>query len=154
LGKASNAVQILEKVMKELGLKRDKHSKSQSWYLWGIAKSRFLANNPDIQRSLPNAKEYESSDPLLHYRIGTHSVDGKKSRDGEEAIINGMVGWEVYRQRKKVRNLILYLQTLLPRDDLIKLRGLLTQSPKRRVGTLSSYQLREIGRLVRSRGNR
>ncbi len=154
LGKAAHAIQTLENVMRDLGLKRDKRSRSQSWYLWGIAKSRFLANNPNIQHTLPNAEKYEPFDPLRHYRTGTHAVDGQKSRKAEEAVINGMVGWEVYRQRKKIRNIILYLQTRLTYDDLRKLRTLLIQSPKRGTETLSSYQLQEIGRLVRSNKQR
>lgn len=149
LEKAVTAVLFLNRDLLHVGLKSDNRSKKQSWYLWGIAKSRFLANNPDIQQTLPNAEKYEPFDPLLHYQVGIHSFDGRQSKKAEDDIQNGMLGWEVYRQRKKIDDIIFHLNPLMAPAEKKRLRELLALPPKKDVPTLSSYQLQEIGRLVR-----
>lgn len=149
IGRAQEAVRALERYLHVLGLKRDKHSKSKSWYLWGIAKSRFLAENPQIQQALPNAEKYESFDPLFHYRAGSHSEDGKKSLKAEVDILQGMLGWEVFRQRKKIGDILFHLDPMIAHREKRRLQELLEEQPKGgEIPTLSSYKLREIGRLV------
>lgn len=151
LEKAANAVHLLQQYMNKIGLRVDKRSKSQSWYLWGIAKSRFLANNPGVQNALPNADKYDPFDPLLYYRVGTQSAEGQKSQKAENEIIEGMLGWEIYRQRKKLGRILPHLDPMMDQQAKERLLALLSEDPKKdqEPPTLSSCKLREIGRIVK-----
>lgn len=150
LDKAGDAIQQLQDALKQLNLKGTPFSKSRSWYLWHIAKRRFLANNPDVQEVLPNAKHYSTFDPLLHYRGDIHPVDSRRSHQAEIDILWATLGFEVYLKRRKRKIIISALDPAMPAGERQLLHRLLDEQPKdEEFETLPTYQLREIGRIVR-----
>lgn len=150
--KAKDGVQKLQDKLSALGLESTPFSKSTSWYIWHASKARFLAKHQSIQASLPNADKYSPFDPLLQYKSGVSPEDSQRSKEAEEEILHTQLGWEVFGNRIKGRDVLSKLDPNIPAAKLEQLRILLSETPKDMAHLLSAYKLREIGQIVSEYG--
>ncbi len=147
LEKAQEKVRELQQALQSLGIEGTPYGKSETWYLWHAAKSRFLAKHQDMQAALPNADKYHPFDPLVQYKDGVAPTDKDKSIKAEEELVLTQLGWEVVDHLGRTNEDILAkLNTDISATDRTRLTALLAEE---RTGTgLSSYKLREIGEII------
>ncbi|MGE5541078.1 MAG: hypothetical protein ACM3TU_02220 [Bacillota bacterium] len=113
-----------------LGIPVSPYGRSKSWAMWDIGKQYHFFSNPD-----QNDPRYEIGNPL-------------ESESKQEEMINRHLGWEAYTAyltNEEFRNRVVSDPAFKPALDLFN------KPPKER-GTLSSYDLAELGKVLRTAG--
>lgn len=144
---AIDAGEFIGELLDAVELDRTSVSRSPSWYLWYAVQSRFLSNHPHLK---VDVGYHHPFDPLMYKKEGATREQIIRSRQANDAIIDRMLGWEIYRQKRKKISVFRHLDPT-DKDEWERLQVLLNEEPKDDgANTLSPDKLIEIGRIVRT----
>ena len=116
----------------QIGIYPSPFGESLSWAMWDIAKQHHFYTHPDQASAL-----YPARDPISSVELMVE-------------MVNRHIGWELYGAYSTGRYSAADLELFIPARVQTEVKKFLELPPKPENGTLSSWQLSQLGALIRS----